>query len=104
MDGWEIPGAVVAARPALDSALQRLKALADTLPVGADIAAGRIDLTHAERERWLAAREECRRLAAVLATHPGLPTTHDPFSARRAVFAAARTAQAVEPANATYQP
>ncbi|QIY75921.1 PAS domain-containing protein [Streptomyces sp. RLB1-33] len=80
------------------------KALADTLPAGADIAAGRIDITHADRERWLAAQEECRRLAAALATHPWLPATHDPFSARRAVFAAARKAQAVEPANATYQP
>lgn len=104
VDGWEIPGDVVAARLTLDSALQRLKALADTLPAGADIAAGRIDITNAERERWLAAQEECRRLAAALATHPWLPATHDPFSARRAVFAAARKAQAVEPANATYQP
>ncbi|MFF7601427.1 hypothetical protein [Streptomyces mirabilis] len=104
VDGWEIPGDVVAARLALDSALQGLKALADALPAGADIAAGRIDITHAERERWLAAQEECRRLAAALATHPWLPATHDPFSARRAVFAAARKAQAVEPANTTYQP
>lgn len=104
MDGWEIPGGVVTARVMLDSALQRLGERADALPAGADIAAGRVDITRAERERWLTAREECRRLAAALATHPWLPSTHDPFSARRAVFAAARKAQAVEPANATYQP
>jgi hypothetical protein len=35
-------------------------------------------------------------LAAALATHPWLRSAHDPFSVRRAVFAAARTAQAVK--------
>lgn len=101
VDGWEIPGDVVAARMALDCALDRLKALAGTLPAGAEIAAGRIDITNAERERWLAAQKS-GWLAAALATHPWLPATHDPFSARRALFAAAREAQAVDSANATY--
>ncbi|MFE0257518.1 hypothetical protein [Streptomyces sp. NPDC059010] len=88
----------------MDSALQHLGALADALPAGADIAAGRADITRAERERWLTAQEECRRLAAALGTHPWLRSAHDPFSARRAVFAAARQAQAVALANSSQQP
>ena len=104
VDGWEIPGDVVAARLTLDSALQHLGAFADALPAAADIAAGRADITRAERERWLTAQEECRRLAAALATHPSSRSAHDPFSARRAVFAAARTAQAVKPTNSSQLP
>lgn len=104
VDGWEIPGDVVEARLTLDSALQHLAALADTLPAGADIATGRADITHAEREEWLAAQEECKRLAAALATHPWLGSVSDPFGARRAVFAAARKAQAVELTNTAHQP
>ncbi|MGW5120552.1 competence protein CoiA family protein [Streptomyces noursei] len=102
--GWEDPGDVVAARLALDSALQRLAVLADALPTGADIAAGRADFTPAGREGWLAAQEECRRLAAALATHPWLRSAHDSFSARRAVFAAARKAQAAVRTNTACQP
>ena len=84
-----IPGDLVAARRTFTRALEHCEDIAAHLPLGADIAAGRAELTGDQRERLADARERCRRLAEEMHTHPWWETVEDRHAAREALTYAA---------------
>ncbi|MHC3467322.1 competence protein CoiA family protein [Streptomyces sp. 7R007] len=84
-----IPGDLVAARRAFTRALAHCEDIAIRLPSGADIAAGRAEITDEQRERLAEARERCRRLAEEMHTHPWWETVADRHAAREALTHAA---------------
>ncbi|MGW1558834.1 hypothetical protein ACWCQ1_20255 [Streptomyces sp. NPDC002144] len=84
-----IPGDLVAARRTFTRALEHAADIAAHLPSGADIAAGRAEITGEQRERLADARERCRRLAEEMHTHPWWETIGDRHAARDALTYAA---------------
>ena len=84
-----IPGDLVAARRTFTRALEHSADIAAHLPSGADLAAGRAEITGAQRGRLADARERCRRLAEEMHTHPWWETVGDRHAAREALTYAA---------------
>ncbi|MDC2954342.1 hypothetical protein PO587_07715 [Streptomyces gilvifuscus] len=84
-----IPGDLVAARRTFTRALEHAADIAAHLPRGADIAAGRAEITGEQRERLADARERCRRLAEEMHTHPWWEAVGDRHAAREALMYAA---------------
>jgi hypothetical protein len=84
-----IPGDLVAARRTFTRALEHSADIAAHLPSGADIVAGRAEITAEQRERLGDARERCRRLAEEMHTHPWWETVGDRHAAREALTYAA---------------
>ncbi|MFR0355502.1 hypothetical protein [Streptomyces sediminimaris] len=84
-----IPGDLVAARRTFTRALEHCEDIAARLPSGADIAAGRTEISGEQRERLADARERCRRLAEEMHTHPWWETVGDRHAAREALTYAA---------------
>ncbi|MGW1215072.1 competence protein CoiA family protein [Streptomyces sp. NPDC002499] len=84
-----IPGDLVAARRTFTRALAHCQDIASHLPSGADVAAGRAEITGEQRERLSDARERCRRLAEEMHTHTWWETVGDRHAAREALVHAA---------------
>ncbi|MET7480397.1 hypothetical protein ABZT17_39515 [Streptomyces sp. NPDC005648] len=84
-----IPGDLVAARRTFTRAIEHAADIAAHLPSGADLAAGRAEITGEQRERLADARRRCRRLAEEMHTHPWWETTGDRNAAREALLYAA---------------
>ncbi|MEU6140401.1 hypothetical protein ABZ848_08590 [Streptomyces sp. NPDC047081] len=84
-----IPGDLVAARRTFTRALEHCADIVSRLPSGAEIAAGRAEITGEQRERLADARERCRRLAEEMHTHPWWETVGNRPAAREALTYAA---------------
>ncbi|RSM93314.1 hypothetical protein DMH25_35485 [Streptomyces sp. WAC 01325] len=98
VDEFVIPGDLVAARRTFAQALAHCEDMTSGLPSGADIAAGRAEITEEQRGRLDEVRSRCRRIAEELSAHPWWETVEDRPAARQALLVAADRGSWVSPA------
>ncbi|WP_158713402.1 hypothetical protein [Streptomyces sp. NRRL F-525] len=98
VDAFVIPGDLVAARRTFTQALAHCEDITAGLPSGAEIAAGRAEITEEQRNRLWEARERCRRLVGEMHDHSWWDLAGDRHAAREALLAAASRDLPVSPA------